>query len=210
MRARFLAILFFVPVLASCAAPPVVPVVSLADRACAARPTLIGVPTLELGDKNKMEITVDGGESCVQAANGSRSIYVAVALPLTSVNYVLSVRSTILGQTVFAPRMALLDGQGRTLREIPRSAFNFHGSDIYAAVRSHADERFLVVFSDPGTVGQAESQIHEGVQQNTVVVAAPGGSVAFTAFSGIDQTVGFNYAYNGRLTISADPFPGTN
>ncbi len=210
MRIRPIVVLALLPVFAACGANSPPPIVSLADRACGAKPTLIGAPALALGKDNKIEIAVDGNAPCVQAANGSRSVYVAVALPLTGTPYVLSVRSAILGQTVFAPRMALLDGQGRTLREVPRSAFSFHGSDIYAAVRSHADEHFLVVFSDPGTVGQAETQIHESVQQDTYTSTGRGGTVTFTTLSGFDRAVGFTYAHNGQLTISAEPLPGVN
>lgn len=190
-----------------CGAKGPAPIVSLADRACASAPSLLGVQTLLLGDKNKMDITVDAGASCVQAADGSRSVYIAVALPATSVPYVLSVRSQILGQTVFAPRMELLDGEGHVVRDIPRSAFMFHGASLYAAARSHADERFLVVFSDASTVGQTKSQVHEEINQQTFTSVTPTAVVTVNVNTGSDHTVSFTYADNGKLTIAATPLP---
>lgn len=183
------------------------PIVSLADRACAPKPDLLGAPTLLLGDSNKMDVAVDAGAPCVQAPDGSRSAYVAVALPATSVPYVLSVRSAILGQTVFAPRIELLDGEGHVVRDVPRSAFMFHGASLYAAVRSHPDERFLVVFSDAGTVGQSKSQVHEEVNQQTFMSVTPTAVVSMNVNTGNDHTIAFTYDDNGKLTITATPLP---
>lgn len=204
---RLFAALMIVGLVGGCGAKGPAPIVSLADRACASVPSLLGVQTLLLGDKNEMDITVDAGAPCVQAADGSRSAYVAVALPATSGPYVLSVRSQILGQTVFAPRMELLDGEGHVVRDIPRSAFMFHGASLYAATRSHADERFLVVFSDAGTVGQTKSQVHEEVNQQTFTSVTPTAVVTVNVNTGSDHTVSFTYADNGKLTIAATPLP---
>jgi Maltose operon periplasmic protein precursor (MalM) len=204
---RSLATLTLAILLADCGSRGPAPIVSLADRACASQPSLLGTPTLLLGDSNKMDVAVDAGAPCVQAPDGSRSAYVAVALPATSAPYVLSVRSAILGQTVFAPRMELLDGEGRVHRDIPRSAFMFHGASLYAAVRSHPDERFLVVFSDPGTVGQSKSQVHEEVNQQTFMSVTPTAAVSMNVNTGNDHTIAFTYADNGKLTIAARPLP---
>lgn len=204
---RLLAALMIVGLVGGCAAKGPAPIVSLAGRACASVPSLLGVQTLLLGADNKLELVVDGNAPCVQTADGARSAYVAVALPATSVPYVLSVRSQILGQTVFAPRMELLDGEGHVLRDIPPTAFMFHGASLYAAVRSHAGERFLVVFSDAGTVGQTKSQVHEEINQQTFTSVTPTAVVAVNVNTGSDHTVSFTYADNGKLTITARPLP---
>lgn len=204
---RLFAALTIVVLVSGCGAQGPAPIVSLADRACTPAPSLLGVQTLLLGDNNKMDVAVDASAPCIQAPDGSRSAYVAMALPATSVPYVLSVRSTILGQTVFAPRMELLDGDGHVVRDMPRSAFMFHGASLYAAVRSHADERFLVVFSDAGTVGQTKSQVHEEINQQTFTSVTPTAVVSVNVNTGNDHTVAFTYADNGRLTIAATPLP---
>ena len=193
--------------LTGCGSPGPAPIVSLADRACTPQPSLLGTPTLLLGNSNKMDVAVDAGAPCVQAPDGSRSAYVAVALPATSVPYVLSVRSVILGQTVFAPRMELLDGEGHVLRDIPRSAFMFHGASLYAAVRSHADDRYLVVISDARTVGETRTQVHEAVVHSEAETVTPSAVVAFQVNTGNDHTEAFTYADNGKLTIAATPLP---
>lgn len=173
-------------------------------------PSLLGVPTLLLGGNNKMEVVVDASAPCVQAPDGSRSAYIAVALPTKTEPYVLSVRSTILGQTVFAPRIALLDGTGRTVREIPRSIFMFHGTSLYAAVRSHPDERYLVVYSDASTVGQTKTQVHEAVVHGMAEAVTSTAVVAFQVNTGNDHSEAFTYADNGKLTIAATPLPAAD
>lgn len=204
---RSFVVLTLAVLLAGCGSRGPAPIISLADRACTPIPNLLGVQTLLLGDNNKLDVAVDASASCIQASDGSRSAYVAMALPASSVPYVLGVRSTILGQTVFAPRMELLDGDGHVVRSIPRSAFMFHGASLYAAVRSHTDERFLVVFSDASTVGQTKSQVHEEVNQQTFTSVTPTAVVSVNVNTGNDHTVAFTYADNGELTIAATPLP---
>ena len=207
LQSRAFAALTAALLLAGCGSQGPAPIVSLADRACTPQPSLLGTPTLLLGGSNKMDVAVDVGAPCVEAPDGSRSAYIAVSLPATSVPYVLSVRSAILGQTVFAPRMELLDGEGHVLRDIPRSAFMFHGASLYAAVRSHINDRFLIVFSDAGTVGQTKSQVHEEINQQTFTSVTPTAVVAVNVNTGSDHTIAFTYADNGKLTITAAPLP---
>lgn len=208
--ARRLVPLVLTAALVACGPAGPAPIVTLADRACGSKPDLIAVPTLAMGETNRLEIVVDEKTPCVQQPDGNRSAYVAIVLPYASEPYVLTIRSSIVGQTVFAPRVELLDGSGRVLRQLPRSSFTFHGTDIYLGVRAHVDERFLVVYSDATTAGEQESQVHEGVQRNSFTSASAHGAMTVTFFSGIDRTITFTYAHNGKLTVTAMPLPKAN
>lgn len=119
-------------------------------------------------------------------------------LPVTDANYIISVASTPLGTGVFAPHVTLLDASGAPLREIARDKIVFRGNDLSVLFRSHPNERYLLVASDPGSVGQSVEQVKETTGTTTMA----GGLAYFSYTTGDDTTKSYVYAHSGQITVT--------
>ncbi len=194
--------------LAACGGPKVAPLVSLDGRACATGPELITAypVALDAGKETKVAI-VAADLRCIQAADGTRSSYVAFSLPISPARYLVTVRSEPLDQTLFSPRILLLDGLGNPVRELPRSVFMFHGKTLYAGVQADPGERYLVVASDPASIGEQVSQLKASVQ-DTYVSFANGGYGEW--HMGAEKTSVLVFAHNGSISVTAQPMPKVN
>ena len=185
--------------------PPLSPTVSLESRICTAKPELGGAAPLALGDKD-VTVTLDGDVACFKPPGGEKRVYSVFLLPPVAEPYIVSVTSTPRGRALFTPRLQLLDADGKVLREVGREAFLFHGVSLYAGLRSHDGEQYLLVMSDPQTTGQEESHIVDSTHVSTV---ASGGFVA-TVHTGSEQTNSYTYAHNGQITVAVRPVPKVN
>ena len=182
------------------AGPP--PTVSLEGHACVTSPDLGTARPLVLDPDKPVTVTLDEHATCLEPQGEPKSVYAAFQLASSATPYVVGVTSAPLGEGLFSPRLKILDAQGQLLREVPRSSFTFHGSSLYAGIRVHPEERYLIVASDPSTLGQTVSQISEHTQANYY-----GGPVGVEIHSGAETTSQFTYAHNGTVTVSAQPLP---
>ena len=192
--------------LAACASPAVPPILSLDGRPCVARPDLAGAQPLPLDAGKAVKLDLDAGAACLERAGG-RSTYVAFRLPSAEQPYLLTVTSAALGDTLFVPRLMLLDAQGSVLREVSRDDFMFHGTSLYAGLRAQPAERYLIVASDAPSVGQRVSHII-GESRATPVPVGIGAVAIINSGSEKQQTI--TYAHNGRVTVTAQPMPKVN
>ena len=190
--------------LAACATPlpAVPPELSLDGHVCASSPALASAQPVPFDAEKNVSAELDASV-CLNAGDGTRSTYAVFKLPEVETPYLLRVASAPLGQTILSPRLVLLDADGRVLRERSRDTFLFHGPALYTALRAHPEERYLVVASDPATVGRKVSYVAGSVQQNM----APAGPVIFLYYTGNEQTNSLVYAHNGKVTVSAQPLP---
>ena len=156
---------------------------------------------LEVG--TAITVDLDQNTPCWQSEDGAKSAYVLFALPDNLEPYLVRVSSPAIGNTLFAPRLLMLDGLGSKLREMPRGSFTFHGSSLYLGIRVYPGERYLMVASDPAVVGQQVSQLQAGTQ----VTTAASGGVYFTVHTGFENNLNFTYAVNGKVIVSAEPIP---
>jgi hypothetical protein len=193
--------------LAACASPAPPPILSLDGRPCVGSPDVAGAQAVPLDAGNPVKLDLDGGAACLEAKGGARSAYAAFRLPASQKPYLLTVTSTPLGDTLFAPRLLLLDGQGRVLREVPRDGFLFHGTALYAGLRAAPAERYLIVASDAPSVGQQVSHILG--ESRAIPVPVGIGAVALVR-SGSEKQQVITYAHNGRVTVTAQPMPVAN
>jgi hypothetical protein len=117
--------------LAACAAttPSVPPITSIEGRICGERPDLAAARPLLLTDK-PVTVTLDGASPCWRPPGGPASTVAVFRLPDAAEPYLLTVASEPVGETLFSPRLVLLDGQGSPLRERQRDAFLFHGAAL--------------------------------------------------------------------------------
>lgn len=181
------------------------PVLSLAGRQCAPQPDLSAAQALALeGDGSSIKHPIDNTAACVEGADGGKSLYRVFQLPQSAKSYMVAISSEPLGHGLFSPRVILLDAAGAKLRELPRDMFLFHGASLYAALRIHPEERYLVVASDPQTTGQTVSQIVGSTRVSTVNT----GAVMFNMYTGAEANNTYTYAHSGVVTVTAKLIPG--
>lgn len=190
--------------IAACAAPPP-PVTTLDDRTCSPAPDFSGAHLLELGAK-PMTVAFDQATPCWQPSEGKRSAYAVFSLPSDTDPYLVTVTSVPVGQALIAPHLYLLDGFGNKLRDAARDAFAFHGSSLSLTVRVYPNERYLLVASEPDTLGTGGSQLRDGV----VVSTYPAGVATITVHTGYELNQSYVYAVNGTITVAAGPIPKVN
>jgi len=144
-------------------------------------------------------VEIDDMAPCIVVSPGdARSTYSIFRLPPAPPTYVVGVTSTPIGQGLFSPHLLMLDDRGKVLRELPRDSFQFHGSSLYAGVRIRPLERYLIVASDPLSIGKQESQITGAIQSNYIST----GIVGFIVVTGSETTNQLTYAHNGKVTVT--------
>lgn len=185
---------------------PLAPVVQLNGRSCSVAPALGADRGVALPFDKQINVEVGDGAACLQAADGSRSTYALFALPAVAEAYVVSVVSVPRGDTLLSPRLAILDANGTVTRERPRDVFMFHGATLQAGMRVYPGDRYLVVMSDPATVGKRVSQIIASTQSTMV----PMGSGMFVMNTGSERGHSAVFAHNGELSVRAQPLPKVN
>ena len=184
--------------------PP--PIVDISARDCTARPVLDGAKPVPLDADKAVTVTFDGNSPCWQAADGRR-VYGAFALPQGADPILVTVVSSPLGTGLLSPRALLLDQQQAIVREVARDGFRFHGASLYVGIRLHANERYLVVTSDPAMVGAHVSQIVESTSTSGASVVVPGGIAFYQIHMGADANLDFVYSHNGTVVVAAQPMP---
>lgn len=195
--------------LAGCAVQHVEPpALTLGGRVCAAQPDLglALVLTLKPKDNVALESVFGPTTPCVGPADAGAT-YAVVALPEWPEDYILSVTSIPVGVAIVAPRVQVLDASGKPVREIPHDRFSFHGTSLYAGLRIHPGERYLLVSSDPVAIGHNVSQIVSSTMATTGATAAGGSIVTFTMYRGAEANVNLVFAHNGRIVVLAEPVP---
>jgi len=198
--------LFLLPVLAlaACATKPVPPpMVDLAAVHCESDLALGGATPVLFDPKNgKMTPgLIDGGAPCLAEKAGTRALYRVFTLPAAADSFVIDVRATPWANTILAPRVLMLDGNGRETRSATRADFTFRGQSLSTLLRSHDDERYLVVLSDSEMLGRTVSRIVEGVQTN--MVFTPYAAVAYN--TGTDRTNVMTLTPTGRVEVTLTP-----
>jgi hypothetical protein len=183
-------------------AQPLPPTLSLDGRSCTAQPVLTGAPAVTLDDKT-VTATLDASAACWQASAGPSSAYAVFELPKSQDSYIVSVISAPVGQGLFAPRVIMADREGNALREVSRDSFLFHGLTLQANLRVRPSEQYLIVASDPQSVGQDVSQIVGKIQ----TTAVPVGLGIVIVNTGSEATSTLTYAHSGIVKVSARPIP---
>lgn len=199
-------VLVLTALLAGCAhdpGPP--PQVDLASVPCARSMDLAAAAPLSFDPKNEKTVAtvLNASSQCVESADGARALYKLFALPKTSEPFILMVSASPWGNTLLAPRIALLDEKGSVKRSTTHADFTFRAHNLTALMRSHADETYLAVSSDTDVLGHSVSRITDSVQAN-MVAAYP---VFFEVYTGSDATTNYTLTPAGNLTVSLSPFP---
>lgn len=182
--------------------PP--PQVDMGSLPCSTAPNLADAASIAFDPKNEKPVTVtfDGSLGCV-ANGGQRSLYKLFLLPATDRPYIIAVTAQFWGNTILAPRVLLLDKAGAVKREASHSDFAFRAAGLTALLRSHADENFLMVSSDPAFAGQTLSRIVTATHQSTMVA----GPAVVSVYTGSDTTMDVQLSATGKLIITLEALP---
>lgn len=178
------------------------PVTSITARDCAASPDLSKAVALAFDPKDETKQVADIAEAtpCMTSAAGP-AMYLAYALPQSDAAYVVGVASPARGTTLFAPHVMLLGADGSVKREYSGKQLEFRGEGLGVRVRNHADEAYLVVASDPGSVGQGTTRINEATQ----VTTGSTGYATYQIHTGSESQDSYTYAHNGRVIVTITP-----
>jgi hypothetical protein len=174
----------------------------LDGRQCTPLPDLATAHPVLVNDKD-LSITLDDKTGCLDVHAERKLAYVAFALPVLEQPYFLSVTSIPIGEGLFFPKLTLLDGAGKVLREIPPDVFLPHGAALHAGLRPHPEERYLIVSSDPTTIGQTNSQLTEGIRVSGFMA----GGIYVQVQTGLEGKSTLTHAYNGTVTVKATVVP---
>jgi hypothetical protein len=189
--------------LTACAAMPPPPTLTLEGKACVSTPDLASAKPLPLATNKPVTVNVDDKTACLEGMNGEKNVYLGFQLPQSESEYLISVSSAPVGQGLLWPRVWLVDADGKTLREVMKDAFVFHGAALYVGLRVHRGERYLIVASDATAVGQEVSHIVD----TTMVSTAVSGGFYIQVHTGSETTNTYVYALNGIITVAAEPVP---
>lgn len=202
---RSLAMLAVIAFVAGCAnqkaAPP--PLLDLTAARCASAPGLTGAPKLAYDpkkDENKKTAEITGASPCFKDAAGS-SLYAAFELPSSPTPYLVRVTSEPEGNTLLALRVLLYGAGGSLKREFSGNQIVFRGSALSVIFRSHDDERYLVVASDPAAVGRADFRVQEVTEASLAAV----GTGYMIVHTGGDMDEKDILSFNGRVIVSLEP-----
>lgn len=193
--------------LAGCktATPDLAPLVQIAPASCSVEPSIARAHSLPFDTEKKPEpvrVTIEEQSPCLDEG-GTKSLYEVFALPELSYPIIVTVRSLPSTSGILAPRLMLLDKDGKRVRALDREAVHFRGTALTAMLRTRPDERYLVVSSDPEVVGDDISRLQGAVNQQVVST----GVMAFSVYTGSESTASMTYAHNGTIQVSARPVP---
>lgn len=206
--ARGPAALVLVGLAAGCANQPAgpPPLLDLTAVHCGPAPDLTGVPKLAYDPKkgeNKTTVGITGASACFKDSNGA-SLFTAYALPSSLAPYLVRVSSEPQGKALLALRVLLYGADGSLKREFSGKQIVFRGNALSVIFRSHDDESYLVVASDPAAVGHTDSRVQEATQSYMV---ATGVGVYSSIYSGIDMVEKSVLSHNGSVVVSLEPLP---
>lgn len=182
--------------LAGCSSGPA-PVTKVEAPSCATTPVLGGAPRPGLGSM-PVTLTFDARTACLDTPAG-RATYVGFALPESAVPYEILLTSVPQGDTLLSPRVTTFAADGKPFRLVARDVFVLRGGVLRATVQAQPDERFMVVASDPASVGQEAVE----VTVSTMEAAGVGGGFGVPRVRDTSRSISFTNAHNGLVTVEA-------
>jgi len=186
----------------ACLSPPpdLPPLLDISAAQCTPRPDLasaVGTVATIQGDSEKPSTaSLNLRSGCIAGVDG-KSLYAVFAMP-DGGPFTISVSSLPQGRSLFAPRATMLDAQGVELRQLPASSFLFRGPNLTALYRSHPGERYLLVSSDPPSVGKPLRRLQENVQATT----AGSAGIYVTVYTGTETASEATWSHNGVVSVS--------
>lgn len=187
--------------------PVAPPITDLSGYACSSAPDFSKAITTAFDGKKEQtaEIDITANSACWNRKDGS-ALYAAFALPQIAAAYIVTVESDPMGDALLAPCVFTFAEDGKLRRTFLADARVFRGNRMSVLFRSHPDERYIVVSSDPEVTGKTSSRVGETFQAD----AMAGGGIYFTITSGADHTTTYTYTHSGKISVTYSAVPSAN
>lgn len=180
--------------------PPAPPLLTLARSDCAAIGDAAPVAANDWAKVPELNVGFGASGACLMEEGVARP-YALVPLPAAAEGFAVSIGSTITGVVVLPLRVRVLDAARQVTRDVPPDDFMFRGTRFMTQIRGRAEDRYLLITTEPAWVGRSLQQIRMGVQTNTVVV----GAAAFPVNTGVDSATNVTFAHNGTVHVRVQP-----
>jgi hypothetical protein len=185
---------------------PVAPILSLEHTTCQPTPALAAALPITFNPEERTSINfdVDRGSPCLQKSGSQKQLYQLVALPRSATMYLVTVASQANGHGIFAPTLITFKEDGSEVRELSQSDFLFRGTNLSAKIEVQTEERYLMVASNPASVGESTTQINGLThRQGSFYNGAAG--VRFN--TGREQQTDYKYSHAGKVMVSTQALP---
>ncbi|MFM2410936.1 MAG: hypothetical protein RL481_1764 [Pseudomonadota bacterium] len=176
---------------------------------CSAQPDLAGAISLIPPEKKKkakiwsVPAQLNGVSPCLEMA-GVKGPHLLYVIPADATGKVLEVGAPLEPLRIFAPKIALLDAEGKAVREFRADEFMFRGPVYSVQFRPGEQDRYILVTSNNANVGKKYDSILVGVAANTIY---SGSGYSSTYYTGVDEDQRRIFSYEGSVvaTVYSDP-----
>ncbi|WP_404419084.1 hypothetical protein [Brevundimonas vesicularis] len=142
---------------------------------------------------------VDQTAPCA-ALDGVSSAYALFAIPADSEDKTLTVGAYLEPLRILSPAVTILDAEGRDTRRFTPDEFMYRGVNYSVLFKPRANERFVMVSSDPSRVGQRYDSISIGTSATTAYT----GYGTATFVGGVDSAQSRVFSYDGMAQVTVN------
>lgn len=204
MRALFVGCILFA---AACAPRQeiVPPVYSLNKDSCEDKPKLVSALPIGFNPEEivSIDLRIDQTSNCLSGENNESQLYQVIKLPSTSAPYIITVGSQPNGQSIFAPSIATLLDTGEIIREFDQSNFLFRGGKLTTKLKVEANEQYLMVASNPASVGESTTQITNLINRNS----GYSNGIIYNYNTGAENRSSYQFSHAGMVTVTTQALP---
>ncbi len=204
MRILFIGCVLFV---AACAPRQeiVPPVYSLNRDSCQEEPKIASALPIGFNPEEVVSINlrIDQTSNCLSADNNENQLYQIIKLPAQSAPYIITVGSQPNGQSIFAPSIATLLDTGEVAREFDQSNFLFRAGKLTTKLKVEATEQYLMVASNPASVGESTTQITNLINRNS----GYSNGIIYNFNTGAENRSSYQFSHAGMVTVTTQALP---
>ncbi len=181
------------------------PVFSLGATSCSSEPSLSSTLPITFNPKEPVtiEFRIDQSSRCLQTPDDRKQLYQMVQLPSVGHEYIVTVRSKTNGQSIFAPTLVTLKENGDIGQQLSQSDFLFRGDSLTAKIEIEATEQYLMIASNPQSIGQSTTQIRSLINSNM----AYSNGIAMRYNTGTENRSDYKFSHAGMLSVTTQAPP---
>ncbi|EGF89223.1 hypothetical protein ABI_45700 [Asticcacaulis biprosthecium C19] len=193
--------------------PPPMAVTDLSGKTCATEPSTANAVSLTPVKKQVLHTVstlVDANTPCLTGADGSLSNYVVYAIPASGENHTVTVGGVQEAIRTFAPTVTLLQSDGKVTRSFGEDRFALLGNTLGVQFRPLPAERFIVVQSNPGLVGESVATVETRITTTSGYAAPTAYSYgySYTHERGADGKHERTFSHEGYINVTVQAATG--
>jgi len=193
--------------------PPPVAVTDLSGKTCVTEPSTKDAVSLMPVKKqvyHTVSTLVNASTPCLTAADGSSGNYVVYAIPASGENHTITVGGVQEAIRTLAPTVTLLEADGKVTRKFGEDRFAILGNTLGVQFRPLPQERFVVVQTNPGLVGQSVSTVETRIYASSGYVAATPYSYGYSynTAHGADGKHERTFSHEGYINVTIQAATG--